>query len=42
MWVFKLKSGISGVEKPRFKDRLVSKGYCQREGIDYQDGLHPS
>ena len=29
-WVFKLKSGVPGVEKPRFKARLVAKGYSQK------------
>ena len=40
-WVFKLNSGIPGVEKPRFKVRLVVKGYSQREGIHYQDVFSP-
>lgn len=26
-WIYKLKEGISGVLKPRFKAHLVAKGY---------------
>lgn len=36
-WLFKRKAGIAGVEPPRHKARLVSKGYSQKEGIDYQE-----
>ena len=33
-WIFKLKPGIPGVEAPRFKGRVVAKGYSREEGID--------
>lgn len=36
-WIYKLKPGIPGIEKPRHKSRLVAKGYSQREGVDYQE-----
>jgi len=40
-WVFKRKAGIAGVEKPRFKARLVTKGYSQKEGIYFQEIFSP-
>nr|GEX22067.1 hypothetical protein [Tanacetum cinerariifolium] len=36
-WLFKIKEGIEGVQKLRFKARLVSRGFTQREGIDYNE-----
>lgn len=33
--MFKLRAGISGVEKSRFKAWLVAKVYSQREDIGY-------
>nr|GEU50260.1 retrotransposon protein, putative, Ty1-copia subclass [Tanacetum cinerariifolium] len=36
-WVFKIKEGIKGVQKPRYKARLVARGFTQREGIDYNE-----
>ncbi|KAL1200962.1 Retrovirus-related Pol polyprotein from transposon TNT 1-94 [Cardamine amara subsp. amara] len=40
-WIYRLKPGIPGVEEPRYKARLVARGYSQREGIDYQEVFAP-
>ena len=40
-WVFKRKPGIVEVEPPRYKGRLVAKGYSQREGVDFQEIFAP-
>lgn len=40
-WVFKRKAGITGVKPPRYKGRLVAKGYSQKEGIDFQEIFAP-
>lgn len=40
-WIYKLKPGIPGVEKPRHKSRSVAKGYAQTEGIDYNEVFAP-
>ncbi|GKF98715.1 retrovirus-related pol polyprotein from transposon TNT 1-94, partial [Tanacetum coccineum] len=34
-WLFKIREGIEGVQNPRYKARLVARGFTQREGIDY-------
>ncbi|GKD11138.1 ribonuclease H-like domain-containing protein [Tanacetum coccineum] len=35
-WISKIKYKSSG-EVDRYKDRLMAKGYSQREGIDYEE-----
>lgn len=33
--MFTKYEGIMGIEEPRFKERLVAKGFSQMEGTDY-------
>ncbi|GJW53299.1 retrovirus-related pol polyprotein from transposon TNT 1-94 [Tanacetum coccineum] len=40
-WLFKIKEGIEGVQKPRYKARLVARGFIQRAGIDYNEVFSP-
>nr|GEV27520.1 hypothetical protein [Tanacetum cinerariifolium] len=40
-WMFKIKEGIEGVQKPRYKARLVVRGFTQRAGIDYNEVFSP-
>ena len=35
-WVYKIKRGIYW-KVETFKDRLVAKGYTQKEGFDYEE-----
>ncbi|GJV17432.1 retrotransposon protein, putative, ty1-copia subclass [Tanacetum coccineum] len=36
-WRFKIKEGIEGVQKPRYKARFVARGFTQKAGIDYNE-----
>nr|GEV91020.1 retrovirus-related Pol polyprotein from transposon TNT 1-94 [Tanacetum cinerariifolium] len=40
-WLFKIKEGIEGVQKPRYKARLVARGFTHRAGIDYNEVFSP-
>nr|GEU42455.1 retrovirus-related Pol polyprotein from transposon TNT 1-94 [Tanacetum cinerariifolium] len=40
-WLFKIKEGIKGVQKPRYKERLVARRFTQRAGIDYNEVFSP-
>ncbi|KAH9744862.1 hypothetical protein KPL70_003863 [Citrus sinensis] len=36
-WIFKRKEGIPDVEPPKYKARLVARGFTQREGVDFNE-----
>ncbi|GKD28317.1 retrovirus-related pol polyprotein from transposon TNT 1-94 [Tanacetum coccineum] len=40
-WLYKLKEGIDGIQKPRYKARLIARGFTQRAGIDYNEVFSP-
>nr|GEX13874.1 putative retrotransposon [Tanacetum cinerariifolium] len=35
-WLFKIKEGIEGVQKPRYKARLVARGFTQRADFELE------
>ena len=39
--IFKLKYASLGVDAPRYKTRLVAKGFSQKEGINYHEVFSP-
>jgi hypothetical protein len=39
-WVYKLKKGVDD-KVERYKERLVEKGYSQKEGIDFPKIFSP-
>ena len=39
-WVYKLKKGVDDTV-PRYKDRLVAKGFSQKVGIKFPDIFSP-
>ncbi|GKA12387.1 retrovirus-related pol polyprotein from transposon TNT 1-94 [Tanacetum coccineum] len=36
-WLYKIKEGTEGIQKPRYKARLVARGFTQRARIDYNE-----
>nr|GEW55463.1 retrotransposon protein, putative, Ty1-copia subclass [Tanacetum cinerariifolium] len=40
-WLYKIKEGIKGIQKPRYKARLVARGFTQRAWIDYNEVFSP-
>nr|GFA99137.1 retrovirus-related Pol polyprotein from transposon TNT 1-94 [Tanacetum cinerariifolium] len=40
-WLFKIKEGIEGVQKPRYKARLVARRFTQRASINYNEVFSP-
>ncbi|GJR63360.1 retrovirus-related pol polyprotein from transposon TNT 1-94 [Tanacetum coccineum] len=40
-WLYKIKQGIEGVQKPRYKARLVARRFTRRAGIDYNEVFSP-
>ena len=40
-WIYKLKDGVNPRDLPRYKVRLVAKGFTQKKCEDYNDIFVP-
>ncbi|GJZ18409.1 retrovirus-related pol polyprotein from transposon TNT 1-94 [Tanacetum coccineum] len=40
-WLYTIKEGIEGIQKPRYKARVVARGFTQRAGINYNEVFSP-
>ena len=40
-WVFRRKEGIAAGEGIKYKERVVARGFSQREGVDYNEIFSP-
>ncbi|GJX33127.1 retrovirus-related pol polyprotein from transposon TNT 1-94 [Tanacetum coccineum] len=36
-WLYKIKEGVEGIQKPKYIATLVARGFTQRVGIDYNE-----
>ena len=40
-WIYKKKEGIEGMEQPRYKFKLVAKGFTQKKEVDFNEIFSP-